>query len=137
MSDNMDMPEDRDSLSLKEAYEALFRGEMVKDRDGSAYRYDPVSDRFNIKYFGEDAAESIWCYSGPRGEFAPFTLYKPEPKSLTFEEAYRALSASEELRVDTPLESMLVNCNMAAYYVLPFLDLAERRGWTITQRGNK
>lgn len=122
-------------LTLKEAYEALLRGEAVVDNEGDIYRYDSVQDY--IVRNGLASKPDFDCVM--RKKYAPFTLYKPEPKTLSFDQAVRALSVADGPRivVETPFGDKYSHIPTATIGAtkedMVFLDLAERRGWPIQE----
>lgn len=115
-----------ENLTWAEAIRAYANGERIRDGCGFDYWLDgdnACSVMDGIKHNELDLSPAA----------APFSIVKPEPKSLTFEQA------TLDSRIGMPLsvakrfwDDGKSEIELEGAIAMLLLDLAERRGWTIT-----
>lgn len=112
-----------EDLSWEEAIKAYANGERVRSNFGGEYWIENgIPDDNNNKI-----AETPWF---PTPDHAPFSIVKPEPKRLTFDEALSITGEGKIIKIETPTETTWMGGNHL--WDLSLLDLAERKGWPIT-----
>ncbi|MCE3234031.1 MAG: hypothetical protein K0Q50_211 [Vampirovibrio sp.] len=122
-----------ENLSWVEAIRAYSDGERVVDMFGYQYWLDGETPMF--KHPSSPPHPFSLSAELFRQEAGPFSIVKPEPKKLSFDEAIEMLRRGKAPKIHWPLENLEgadIDARRPYAVDLCHLDLAERRGWPIT-----
>ena len=118
-----------ENLTWAEAIRAYANGERIRDAFLDEYWLENDKPMF----MDESAKKTeIHTTADMSPCFGPFNIVKPEPKSLSFEQAVQCnevkIYLPEEIDFGVPHAYLSKGCGWSLQ-AATFLDLAERRGW--------
>lgn len=122
-----------EGLTWAEAVRAYADGERIKDRGSYEYWLENEEPRCTEINGYENFA--------PEPADGPFSIVKPAPDTITFDEAYALLMSGKTLGVQFPDHNVLLNMPPKPLKGALFIDytlrvltlhVAEQRGWPIT-----
>lgn len=120
-----------ENLTWAEAIKAYANGERIRDRRGCEFWVGVTGDCPRSQNNNGDGDFEFPCSSE-----TPFSIVKPEPKKLTFDEALDRTELDDKMvEILCPHRTVHLRQSNTGFEFLvqaAFLDLAERRGWAIT-----
>jgi hypothetical protein len=123
-----------EGLTWAEAIKAYGNGERVRDAKGTEFWLQ--GETALKQYLDRTNISPDVTYLGIDQHYGPFSIVKPEPKTLTFEEAYEEWASGKSVKVDTSAldegSSITLRQGRLPSETISLLVAAELKGWLIT-----